>query len=195
MRSFFSLFLLFFAVVCWGQSTQLTEFNQGRLQRQRTAMLVLGGWAVGNIGYGLAARGNATGVNRHFHDMNIGWNAVNLTIAALGYYTASKTDPASFDLYTSLQEEYKIQKILLLNAGLDVGYMMGGLYLMERSKNSEKNADRLKGFGQSILLQGGFLFAFDLATYFVLQNHAGEIPELLSGLQFSGNSIGLHLTF
>ena len=37
-----------------------------------------------------------------------------------------------------------IQKILLLNAGLDVGYMLGGLYLTERSKNTEKNPERIK---------------------------------------------------
>ncbi len=177
------------------QSTDLTSFNQNRLQRQKNAMLVLGTWAIGNIAVGSIMAGRSEGVNKNFHLMNAGWNIINLGLAGAGYYTAIKTDPAALDMYGSLQAHHGIQKTLLFNAGLDVGYMAGGFYLMERSKNADKNADRLKGFGQSIVLQGAFLFVFDLTVYFLNAKHNSVFQDLLSQVQFSGDRIGLHLQF
>ena len=190
------VFLLWFflcsAFFAWSQTNDLLlDFNQDRLQRQKTGMLVLGGWAVGNIATGLALTGQRSGPDKHFHAMNAGWNLVNLAIAGFGYFGAIKADPASFDLYSTIHEHHKFQKVLLFNAGLDVGYMAGGLYLLERSRRGGKNADQLKGFGRSIMLQGAFLFAFDLVNYFVQAGHNDDLRDLLSGVQFTGQSVGL----
>ena len=169
----------------------LEDFNRNRLQKQKTGMLILGGWAVGNIASGIILSKQKEGSDKYFHAMNAGWNTVNLVIAGFGYYGALKADPASFDLYQTVQEHHKFQKILLLNAGLDVGYMAGGLYLIERSKNTSKNPERLKGFGQSIILQGGFLFAFDLVNYFVHAGHNDDLKQWLSAVRFDGQSLRL----
>jgi len=194
MRYFFVFALLLAATLSWGQSQQLTNFNERRLQQQQTAMLVLGAWAVGNMGTGLALRGKATDSDRYFHDMNIGWNVINLTLAGFGYWSSLQADPGSYDLAATIHEQYHIQKVLLFNAGLDVGYMLGGAYLMERSKNTDNKPERLKGFGRSIVLQGGFLLAFDLTTYLLLARGNQDIPALLQGLSFSGEGIGFMLT-
>ena len=175
-------------------SENLSEFNEWRLQRQKTGMLVLGSWAVGNIAIGTALSASKEGSAKYFHQMNAGWNVVNLGIAALGYWGASKTDPAA-DLFTSIQEHHKIQKILLFNAGLDIAYMMGGAYLIERSKNTQKLPERMKGFGQSIVLQGGFLFVFDLAQYAMLASGNERLIPFLSAIRPTGNGIGLNFEF
>jgi len=177
-------FLLLFLAFLWSlpvfsQSDDLLSFNQLNQQRQKRAMLVLGGWAVSNIAVGAALRGQHQGVEREFHTMNIGWNVINLGIATLGYIAANKMDPSGMDLYSSIQSHHGFQKTLLLNAGLDVGYMLGGLYLIERSKKADKNAARLKGFGRSIILQGGFLFVFDLVNYFIFASDNSAIQPLL----------------
>lgn len=195
MKYALGISLLFLATLTWGQSLMLTDFNQQRLKKQQTAMLVLGAWAVGNVGSGLALRGKNDGVDRYFHEMNAGWGVINLTLAGLGYWSSMKADPGSFDLATTIAEQHKIQKILLLNTGLDVGYVLGGAYLIEKSKNTSNQPERLKGFGRSIILQGSFLFAFDLATYLVHAKQNKDIPKLLEGLSFTGDSVGLYLTF
>lgn len=184
--------LLCFCLLGMAQTDLLLEdFNRNRLQKQKTGMLILGGWAVGNIATGLIMTNRTEGSDQYFHAMNAGWNAVNLVIAGFGYYGALKADPASFDLYQTVQEQHKFQKILLFNAGLDIGYMAGGLYLIERSKNTDKNPERLRGFGQSIILQGGFLFAFDLVNYFVHAGHNDELKQWLSAMRFDGQSFRL----
>lgn len=190
---------LFLCVGFWAfaqiPSNGLTDFNEWRLQRQKNGMLVLGTWAVGNIAIGAAFASRREGSTKYFHQMNAGWNAVNLGIAALGYLGAAKSDPASGDLFLSIQEHHKIQKILLLNTGLDAAYMLGGAYLIERSKNTSKLPERLKGFGQSIVLQGGFLLLFDLAQYAVLASGNERIKPLLSGIRPVGNGVGWTLVF
>jgi hypothetical protein len=179
------------------QSNGLVDFNAQRLQKQKTGMLVLGSWALGNIALSSAMLGGAKGPDQGFHQMQIGWNVVNLGIAGLGYFSALKSDPASFDLYQSIQEQHKLQKILLFNAGLDVGYVLGGAYLLERGQRVLNNAERLRGFGRSIMLQGGFLLVFDLAQFAFLSSDNAEIKTLLlqSGLQLSPNAVGLNLRF
>jgi len=175
--------LLCCSFLAFSQSDLLLDFNQTRLNKQKTAMTILGTWAVGNIAVGSILSSRQEGEIKYFNQMNAGWNAVNLVIAGLGYYGVMKMDASGLDMYSSIQEQYKIQKVLLFNAGLDVGYMLGGAYLIERSKNvtANKNPERLKGFGKSILLQGGFLFVFDLTAYFVLAADNENLQPLLSG--------------
>ena len=46
--------------------------------------------------------------------------------------------------------------------GLDVCYMLAGAILKNRAgKMSSENQARNIGFGNSLILQGGFLFVFD----------------------------------
>lgn len=194
-KTFLTLSFLFLTLFAWAQLSDLQQFNQLRLQKQKVSMLVLGSWAVGNMALGLGLYNQHQGEERYFHLMNAGWNVVNLGLATAGYLSAIKTDPASFDLFQTINEQHKLQKIFLFNAGLDVGYILGGLYLRERSLRVEKNAERLRGFGKSIILQGGFLFAFDLAAYLVQASGNKAIAPLLSNLQFSGQSIGFLVQF
>ena len=195
---FLPTLLICFLLLCCGSlfaqemSLNLPAFNQQSLSHQKTAMLTLGGWAVANIAAGAALQGSAEGSTKHFHRMNALWNGVNLAIAGFGYYSAMKSDPAAWDLTSSLSKHNGFQKVLLFNAGLDVGYIMGGLYLTERAKRPDVNSDQLKGFAQSIMLQGAFLMAFDLVNYFIAAGRNADIPLLLGS---TGDGLGLTLVF
>ena len=190
MRTYLLISLL---LLCVGLGAQtLPDFNQTRLDRQRNAMLVLGTWAVGNLAAGAVLQGQRTGEDRYFHRMNAYWNGINLLLAGSGLYTALTTDPAGMDLIESLRQQGRLEKILLFNAGLDVGYMLGGAYLMERARRpDQENPERLRGFGKSIVLQGAFLFAFDLGAYFYLHQDPETVPGLLGAVQLSGDGLGM----
>lgn len=170
----------------------LSEFNQASLNHQRTAMLVLGGWALTNVAAGGVLQGRTEGSTQSFHRMNALWNTVNLAIAGFGYWSATRADPAAWDLATSLSKHQGFQKVLLFNAGLDVGYVMGGLYLTERARRPGADGDQLRGFGRSIMLQGAFLLAFDLVNYFVAAGANGTLPLRLGA---AGGGVGLTLAF
>jgi hypothetical protein len=194
------LFLLFFLLLPFAQlaaqdifSDSLTSFYQGRMKINETAMLVLGSWAAGNIFAGTYGNFKASGEAKYFHQFNAAWNIVNLGIAAFGYFNAVNSDPSSMTNLEILNDYNSLQSFLLLNAGLDAAYIMTGFYLKERAKNSP-SAERLKGYGNSLLLQGGFLLAFDIALYFIHQSNANInlYPHLESFLA-GGVGIGINL--
>ena len=191
MRVPFTLLLVIFLFSCAAAQdySDLPVLENARLLHQQRAMLVLGGWAVGNIGVGLALRSNAEGSTRRFHEMNAIWNVVNLGIAGIGYFTLGG---AETDILAGWRANLSFEKVLLFNAGLDVGYMLGGLYLRERANRPDADADRLRGYGSSIILQGGFLFLFDLANYFIAHGRDDAYGLLLGG---TDNGMGLILSF
>lgn len=173
----------------------LEEMNQSRLQKTRTGMTILGSWALGNmlISPILASRSN--GVEKHFHQMNAYWNIVNFGIAAMGYVNTLNQDVQSLTLAASVSEQQLIEKVLLFNTGLDVAYVLGGFYMIERSRRNDSQSQRLKGFGRSIVLQGAFLFAFDLLFYLKMNQHGAEVMNLLSHVRLTPNSLGLSFMF
>jgi hypothetical protein len=190
---FFVFYFFLLSATIAQSNAELRSFNQKRLQTNKIGMLTLGSWALINIGTGSVVARQATGSNKHFHQMNAYWNVVNLALAGFGYYGSASADPASFNLFSSVKEHYSMEKILLLNAGLDAAYIATGLYLTERAKNSTSQADRLKSFGQSIMLQGGFLLVFDAAMYLIHNSHVNQLKGILDNISFTGNSVGLIL--
>lgn len=202
MKKYWFAILIVFTVLLFGDSLFATSpdpFQQYELQRQeinRSAMLVLGSWAVGNMLVGTYGHFNTTGQVREFHQFNFMWNVVNLGIAAFGYYQAANADPMVLGHVDILREYNTLQNILLLNVGLNVSYMATGLYLRERSKSSINHADRLKGYGNSLLLQGAFLLLFDTSLFFIHRNHAGlHLYPQLESLAAGGAGLGMVLRF
>lgn len=189
--------LLFFAVELYGQNT--SQFNikdayQQDVKIRKTGMLILGSWAAVNMIAGGIGRSQLNGEKAYFHEMNLIWNVVNLGIAGAGYYFTLSGEMLS-NSAELLESQVSFQKILLFNAGLDIAYVIGGFYLMERSKNTSKNPERLKGYGKSVILQGGFLLLFDLILHGIHSNKTAQIPEFLSNLYITPQEFGLVLNF
>ena len=61
--------------------------------------------------------------------------------------------------------------MFLINAGLDVAYMGTGFLLRHLSTRNYKRPELLLGYGNSVILQGGFLFLFDGVMYLIQKNH------------------------
>jgi hypothetical protein len=159
--------------VAWAQSSSgsaVEDYAARTVRINRTGMTVLGAWALGNFLVSGFFATQTEGEWRNFHLMNVGWNVVNAAIAAGGYLGAVSTDPASMGAVEALRQQGTIEKALLFNAGLDVGYVMTGFFLRERAKSSPR-ADMLRGIGTSLILQGAFLFAFDVVLAVIQTQH------------------------
>ena len=78
-----------------------------------------------------------------------------------------------------------MKQVLLFNAGLDVAYVVGGAYLRERGRaglpaTRPDRADQLRGYGKSVMLQCGFLLAFDMVNYLIFKNRGDNQQDQLS---------------
>lgn len=197
MKALFSLlFLILLSLPGSAQQASLSDLNQSRLKVQTTGMWVLTGWSVANLTYGGIAASQTKGSTRYFHQMNMYWNIFNLGISTPGLISSLRQkNNLPTTLNESIEDLHGLEKTLIFNTGLDAAYMMGGLYLMERAKTNPDQHDRLKGFGQSVLLQGGFLFTFDLINYLALRNSHKKAAEILKNVQFTGQSVGVVVEF
>jgi hypothetical protein len=140
-------------------------FYKQSLKIQNTGMYVLGSWAVANIaagGYGWAQH---SGERARFDQMNLFWNVVNLSIAGFALYNNYNADVSLMDRDEILNDHIRIEKILLINTVLNVGYIGTGLLMRHYSTKYPERKDLLRGYGSSIILQGSFLFVFDLVLY------------------------------
>lgn len=180
------LALLLASKLCAQDTAFLETYNRERIHTTRTAMLVLGGWSVVNIATGLTAMGQTGGEAKYFHQMNAIWNVVNLGIATAGYFGTRRLNPAGYNMQGSIREQNKIEKIYLVNGALDVAYILGGLYAREYGKNrSGREQDRWKGYGSSIILQGGFLLLYDVVNISIHHKHGKSLYKKFDGMQLS----------
>jgi len=150
------------------------HFAQKSFSTQNTGMIILGGWAAANLIVGGFGWSKTTGQEKYFHQMNFMWNVVNLSIAGFALYSNAHTSLETLSISEVLDKHLKTEKVLLINAALDVGYVGTGFLLRHYSAKSDKFNSLLKGYGNSLILQGAFLLAFDLTLYGVLHNQRIE---------------------
>lgn len=114
---------------------------------------VLAGWAVASVAVGAAL--SASPRTRGLGRQTAAWGAVDGAIAWVGARNRARrgpTDPA------------RLRRVLLVNAGLDVGYLAAGAALFR--------SGRWRGDAVAVLVQGGFLLVLDTATAAALPSKA-----------------------
>lgn len=184
-------FLLLFtkSSVAQNFSESLTSYNQQRIDLNIKGMYTLSGWAISNIAISSVGYFKSNRSTKYLHQMNVGWNLINLAIAGGALYQYSQADPASFSLAKSLTESQSIERILLLNIGLNVGYITSGGLLWERGLR--KSNDRFVGYGQSLIIQGGFLLLFDSALYLLNRNNNEKINTIIETVSIQGAQLSI----
>ena len=176
--------------------TALARFATERTRLDQRGLTVLSGWALGNLLVSGIATGQTEGSAHYFYQMNIGWGAVNLVLAGTGYLAARRaTQRPDTDRAGNVRAQLRTENLYLFNAGLDVAYLATGLYLLEKSRNptAAGSPDRWRGYGQSLLLQGGFLLLFDGFQYATHHRHGHQLYPLLSRVSFGPGAVALTL--
>jgi hypothetical protein len=136
---------------------------QTRLSRR------LQNWAIFSVASGLLMRFGG----RYWRGMGgqfIGWGLINAAIALFGR-SAADNRAADYENPGAPQvlakESRNLRRLLLINAGLDVLYILFGAGLAARDKGDGTR----KGNGRGIIIQGAFLFVFDVLHAAMLPRH------------------------
>ena len=189
MRRILLLSLLFIPFVLMAQDYE--GFYQKSVNINQTGMYVLGGWALANIASGAYGWKSYDGQSKYFHQMNVMWNAVNLGIAGFGVYSALNANPSLMSSLEMLAEHKKTENIYLINAGIDVLYVAGGYYLTRLALSKPQKHDLYRGYGKSVMLQGAFLFVFDLIMYGIQSQHHSKFLDAIAYVNVSSHSLCL----
>jgi uncharacterized protein YejL (UPF0352 family) len=193
-----SIFLLM--IVSGAALSQIEQdiitFDQKQKQINQNGMIVLGSWASTNIVTGLIARSQTTETARYFHEMNALWNSVNFVLAGTSLLQSRREQP--FGLTYSLKRQRKLENVFLINSGLDLAYIGSGFYLRHASSDQTGlKSQRLEGYGNSLILQGGFLLFFDGAMYLIHKRHGKQLlpSETKITINTSANGVGVYWNF
>lgn len=115
----------------------------------------LGVWGLASVGAGLPLLLSRRALLRQVGLQALTWGAIDALLAWAGRRGArAKIASGAGD---PVREARRFRLILLVNAGLDVGYVGGALALIRGARG---RAERL-GMGLGILPQGLFLLAYD----------------------------------
>lgn len=168
------------------KDVQLRQTNFNKI-----SMISLNSWAIGNIAYGTIASTQTTGEAKYFHQMNAGWNLVNIAIGVPGIIGAyKKQDPMNFEKLYKTQR--RMETIYLFNAGLDLAYMTGGLAMRLHGENvTNESSARWKGYGSSLIFQGGYLFIHDLAAFIMFKTNTKLLDKEWGKISFTGTGAKL----
>lgn len=146
--------------------TELYELRRRNLEVQQVGMGVLAGWGTANLATGgIGWATNEPGRTRAFWQGNAAWNVVNLGIAGFSLASQPALRRAPLTEVAVRKQVKNLETALAINAGLDVGYVLTGFLL--RSIGARQENPQLQGFGDALLLQGGFLFVFDTTLFAV----------------------------
>ncbi len=181
-------------VIVFCQMNELISFEKKRIDLNKKAMIVLGSWSTANIIAGAIGTNTKNRETRYFNQMNVIWNSVNLLIAGAGYYSATKEQLNDLTISKVLLHQNKTEKAFLFNTGLDIAYVTTGLYLTERSKRNVDPA-KLKGYGNSVMVQGGFLFLLDAVMYKLQQHRSKQLNTFIEKLSVVGGPGAITISY
>ena len=76
-----------------------------------------------------------------------------------------------------------------------MAYVATGFYLLEKGRNptASGSSERWRGYGNSLLLQGGVLLLFDGFQYAAHHRHGRNLYPLLSRIQLGAGSVAMTL--
>ena len=115
----------------------------------------LGAWGLASVGAGLPLLLSRSKPLRHAGMQALAWGAIDALLAWAGGRGARRTIASGAGDAERAARRFRL--ILLINAGLDIGYVAGALALISRAQG---RPERL-GMGWGILPQGLFLLCYD----------------------------------
>lgn len=196
MSKFILLFALsLFPILSYGQvPNPYQHINELRHQQEFRGMISLTSWASLNIAGGSAGYFMSNQPEwKYFHEMNVFWNTVNLGLGIYGLCSLKKPDQI-WDFDKSMKAQKKLERIFLVNSCIDVLYIGGGAVMLHMANNREA-AHRLSGYGRSLILQGSYLFLFDVAEYFLQRKNRLDLQKKKGHLSINSQGLGLSLCY
>ncbi|MCE3279312.1 MAG: hypothetical protein K0S44_1503 [Bacteroidetes bacterium] len=192
--------ILIFAGFCFSFSlfsqaptnTELYDFNKSRNKRTKIGLKVLGGWSLANMATSGLMYNSSKGSDKYFHQMNLMFNGINTIIVAASLLPKEKNDQG---LTKTIQWQSNTEALYVANAALDLVYSTAGLYLTEKAKTDVKNHDKFKGFGNALILQGGFLFLLDTTMYIVHKRNGKKLNTMIDRITIGTSGLGLRIGY
>jgi hypothetical protein len=160
---------------------------------------ILLGWGIGSMLAGGYLALTAGSGNRELSVAlnNVAWGAINTAIA-IPWFLGTRRELAAIDRDRALSGEALLQahreaierserqaRTLWINAVIDVAYVGGGIFAWAMSEQNIEARDFWAGVGITAVVQGAFLFAFDLIGWRAADARTDRLRRLRLGQESS----------
>ena len=119
------------------------------------------------------------------------WGAVNVGIAVVGL--AGGPGDVAADWAAALGAENGYADVLLVNLGLNAGYMAVGGTLLAVAGRGVPTPDAWRGHGAALVLQGAGLMVLDGIAYLGTRDRLGALVDLAGRAQLGASAEGVRL--
>ncbi len=177
-----ALFIVLFAVLLTfvpqvaaqnsDEEDRLWQMYNERMDERRSLEWILFGWGGLNVTTGAAM---LTSEYRDFGLMNLAWGAINMAIVTPSLFFSDRPTPEQNSFGDTVREEMRFQRIVAINASLNVSYIMAGAGMLHYGDSSQ-----IRQFGTSVIIQGGFLLLYDLVLLRYSSRYLNRITEKVS---------------
>lgn len=213
MKKAFIIILILFCTSAFAQDS-LKHYKNLRINTTSSGMKVLGSWGIVNLGTGAIWGWNSkrtstytdlggtpvttsksiSSEGQYFFQMNTIWGAVNFGTALVGYANVQRDRKKNLTAAEIAEQQKRIEKIFRINEYLDVAYLGVGTYL--KLAGDSRKSPIMKGYGESILMQGGFLLIFDGIMYHAEKGNGTRLRNFLEKhpISFDGHRVGTVIT-
>lgn len=131
------------------------------LRFQKQLLMTLLGWAGSSIVLGLGMRRGGDSFRAGVGEQFVGWGMINALIATVGLIGVSRRNKPTTTKAAGSPTDKKLNlaRLLWVNTVLDVFYVTGGGWYARKQGATD---ELRRGRGVGIMIQGGYLFFFDL---------------------------------
>jgi hypothetical protein len=159
------------------EALQIAEALEGAKRSHLWRIAIWGGANVA-LGVGLLAGGSRdeTPTRFGFGVQSAAWGAINLGIAGVSFLGGPPEVPTT--LSGAISAENGWADVLLVNLGLNVGYMGVGTALAIASGRGLSRGDEVRGHALGVIAQGAGLFIFDGIAWLASKGRYDALVDL-----------------
>ena len=160
--------------------------NDALRAAQRDHLWRVAAWGGASLAAGLAlaaTAGDTHATRKGFGIQTAAWGAINLGIVAWGF--AGDGGVVATDWGAALRAEDRWAHLLLVNLGLNVGYVAVGSALWVASGRGLRSGDAVRGHAMAVVLQGAALLALDGWAWHSSSGRLSQLVEAVGSLQVS----------
>ena len=188
--------MLALAASAAAQPSEVGALSAALRADQQAHLWRVGAWGVANAVGGAAlvlASDRETQPGRWAFGLQSGaWGVVNVGIAAFGL--AGGPGEVTADWAAALGAENGYADVLLVNLGLNAGYVAVGGTLLAVAGRGVSTPDAWRGHGAALVLQGAGLMVLDGVAFLGTRGRLDALVEIASRAEITTTATGVRLT-
>ncbi len=159
---------------------EIRDFDERFTTLLNKHIAVLACWCLLHFSVGIPLLFSVKGWLWYFSLMNLSWAMINFTIVFFLYDHIYRKRFLKGNVFKRFDTQQHVEKMLILNIGLDISYCFIGLYLSGLEVGGE--IALWLGFGYAFIVQGAYLLIHDFSFFLLHRFNIKQCKPFLENM-------------